>query len=324
MNYSIKYLAIFCTSLVIATGCGVADTNNDEDTQEKLSQVIFVSDIEGSDDLYLANVDGTEQIRVTNNDLQESYPSISTDGSKIAYSQQGQIWTVPINGNQSVKITGDDCNDEGRCIEPSWSPDGDKLTYSRNGDIYIINIDGTGATNITESDGSMEYAPKWSPDGSEIAFTQQAQGAVGPLDTEIFVINTETLEQTQLTDNEFEDEYAAWSPDGTELVLLGTDAEGRVRLYIYNTREASRTVFTDLEEGRLDSEVSPCWGTDNYIYFTTVNVGATDADGNAKAKATSHNASRSNRSNGIVSDIITNGDIRGVTCAKELDKASPI
>ncbi|MEP1151603.1 MAG: DPP IV N-terminal domain-containing protein [Balneola sp.] len=323
MNYSIKYLAIFCTSLVIATGCGVADTN-DEDAQERLNQVIFISDIEGSDDLYLANVDGTEQKRITNNDLQESFPSVSPDGSKVAYSQQGEIWIALINGSQPTKVTDDDCNDEGRCIEPSWSPNGDKLTYSRNGDIYITNIDGTETLNITESDEVSEYAPKWSPDGSEIAFTQQAQSAVGPLDTEIFVIDTETLEQTQLTDNEFEDEHAAWSPDGTELVLLGTDAEGRVRLYIYNTREASRTAFTDLEEGRLDSEASPCWGTDNYIYFTTVNVGTTDANGNAKAKATSHNASRSNRSNGIVSDIITNGDIRGVTCARELDKSSTL
>lgn len=55
----------------------------------------------------------------------------------------------------------------------------------------------------------MEYAPKWSPNGSKIAFTQRSQGVARLLEAEIITINTKTLEQTQLTDNELEDEYAA-------------------------------------------------------------------------------------------------------------------
>lgn len=38
MNYSIIYLAIFLTSFVIATGCNVADAN-DEDTPVELAKI---------------------------------------------------------------------------------------------------------------------------------------------------------------------------------------------------------------------------------------------------------------------------------------------
>lgn len=321
MNYSIKYLTLFLTSFVIVTGCNVADTNNEEEVIEAPAKIVFLSNMDGPTDIYISNTDGSGQKRLTTNDFMESTPSISPDGTIIAYSQQGAISTMNIDGSGSKVITSDDCNDEDECIEPSWSPDGNRITYSSAGDIFIMNANGSNPTNITNNRNATEYAPKWSPDGTRIAFTQKTQGAAGPLDAEIVIINVETKEQTQLTNNEVEDEYADWSPEGTELVLTGTDAEGTVRLYIYNPREATRTVFTDLEAGKIDSEARPCWGGDDYIYFTSIETSAEKVNG--KAKATSHNASRSNRSNGIMSDIVTEGDTKGVTCIKKLDKASP-
>ena len=320
MKNSIKYFATLFAALAIATGCNVADTNEDE-TTEVISKIVYLSNMDGPTDIYTSNADGSDQKRLTTNDFMESSPSISPDGSMIAYSQQGVIMTMNIDGSGLKVITSDDCNDEDECIEPSWSPDGDKIAYSSAGDIYVMNADGSESTNITDNRNAIEYAPKWSPDGSEIAFTQKIQSAAGTLDAEIVIINVETKEQIQVTNNEVDDEYADWSPDGTELVHVRTDDAGDVRLYISRVSEPNSAELPGLAAGKIDLEASPCWSGDGYIYFTSVE---TIEEGMNKAKATSHNASRSNRSSGITSDIVTDGDTKGLTCTKRLDKASPL
>lgn len=319
MKNSIKYFATILATLAIATGCNVADTNEDE-TTEVISKIVYLSDMDGPTDIYTSNADGSDQKRLTSNDFMESNPAISPAGTMIAYSQQGVILTMNIDGSGSKIITSDDCNDEDECIEPNWSPDGNKITYSSAGDIFVMNADGSGSTNITDNRNAIEYAPKWSPDGSEIAFTQKVQSAAGTLDAEIVIINVETKEQIQVTNNEVDDEYADWSPDGTELIHIRKDDSGDVRLYISRVSAPNSTELPGLPAGKIDLEARPCWGGDDYIYFTSIESPRDGAKG--KAKATSHNASRSNRSSGIISDIVTDGDTKGLTCIKELDKSS--
>ncbi len=314
MKYSIKYIATFLTVLLLASACEVANT--EEGIPELTSKVVFQSNHEGQVDLFSANPDGSGMEKITANDLIESSPSLSFDGTKVAYSIMGEIFVMNTDGTGKNKITGQDCNDENRCIEPVWSPSGDKITYVQSGDIFIMNADGSESSNVTNTRNVSEYGPAWSPDGSKIAFTHKSEG-----DSEIYLLDLATAEQTPLTNNEVEDEYADWSPDGTELILVGTDNSKRVRLYIYNFREASRRALNGVEPGKVDSEAKPCWGGDDFIYFTSVEE---REDGANPKMATSHNASRSNRSQGGISDIVTDGNVTGISCTKEIDKASPL
>jgi len=52
------------------------------------SKITFSSDIDGNDEIYVMNADGSNQTRITNNDAEDWYPSWSPDGSKIAFTSE--------------------------------------------------------------------------------------------------------------------------------------------------------------------------------------------------------------------------------------------
>lgn len=77
------------------------------------------------------------------------FPSLSPDGKTIAFSYQGDIWTVPSTGGQANRLTIHEAYES----MPEFSPDGEKILFvtERNGnqDIYTINKDGSDLKRIT-------------------------------------------------------------------------------------------------------------------------------------------------------------------------------
>ena len=66
------------------------------------------------------------------------YPSINNDGSKIAFSYQGDIWTVSSSGGKAERLP----NMKGLKLSSVWSPDGNKIAFNSerfgNSDIYVV------------------------------------------------------------------------------------------------------------------------------------------------------------------------------------------
>src|SRR5262245_16040108 len=67
------------------------------------------------------------------------HPRISPDGSTIAFSYQGAIWTTPRAGGTMTRLT----DGPGLDIEPAWSPDGKRIAFVRSpnmngGDLHLI------------------------------------------------------------------------------------------------------------------------------------------------------------------------------------------
>ena len=87
-------------------------------------------------EIYIMNVDGTNQVRLTNNESLEYKPFWSDDGTKIAFTSER---------------------------------DG-------NAEIYIMNSDGTKQTRLTNTFDIDEWATSWSSDGSKIAFESDRDG----------------------------------------------------------------------------------------------------------------------------------------------------
>ena len=51
------------------------------------------------------------------------YPALNADGSQLAFSYQGDIWTVPADGGVARRLTIHESYER----FPQWSPDGQQL-----------------------------------------------------------------------------------------------------------------------------------------------------------------------------------------------------
>ena len=133
----------------------------------------------------------------------------------------------------------------------------DKIVFMgehNNMDIWSVNADGTGPVNLTNTPGTGEGNPAVSPDGSKIAFSRW------PSNSDIWVMNIDGSGQTQLTDFSSDEDYAAWSPDGSKILFI-RDENSTVtypHLWVMN---ADGTGQVPLATGNT-YDVSPSWSPD--------------------------------------------------------------
>ena len=102
------------------------------------------------------------------------YPKISPDGSKIAFSYQGDIYYAPVDGGEAVRLTSTDAYES----QPIWSNDSRTIAFvsDRFGglDIFTVGIEGGKALRITTHSGA-ETPLAFSPDDRFIYFSAAIQ-----------------------------------------------------------------------------------------------------------------------------------------------------
>jgi TolB protein len=97
--------------------------------------------------------------------------------------------------------------------------------------ILTMNPDGRGHLYVTDG-----QEPAWSPDGSKIAFRSES--------SDIYVIDADRTDLTQLTNNPAGDGSPAWSPDGTKIAFTsGRDGNGEI--YVMNADGTNQTRLTN-------------------------------------------------------------------------------
>ncbi len=150
-------------------------------------------------------------------------PAWSPDGRRIAYDSNREvglaIWVMNANGRGQHAIG------QGHGEYPSWSPDGTQIAYAGGPyyDIRVMNADGSGDRRLTTSP-AYDMGPAWSPDGTWIAYHTQAdwfpnlgEAGMGP-EMEIHLVRPDGSDDHRITNDQVEDSFPAWSPDGRFLV----------------------------------------------------------------------------------------------------------
>ncbi len=145
-----------------------------------------------------------------------SDPCLSPDGATIAFSWQGDIWTVPATGGTAIRLTVNPADD----TMPRWSPDGRLLYFAstRDGslDVFSMTPQGTGIRRLTY-DSAAEYPISVSPDGKTLYGYTTAFGRI-----DLFQVPTTGGDIVRLTGSTFEMEfYPSPSPDG-KLIAYNT------------------------------------------------------------------------------------------------------
>jgi Tol biopolymer transport system component len=219
----------------------------------------FVSDRDGNPEIYTANVDGSEQQRLTFNNAVDSRPMWSPDRKWVAFVSE-ESGDREIN---RLQVGQDEASPQRLTHSPGadhmhwWSPDGSRIAFvsERLGrpDVYVIDADGskTGITRITSGDSVVLRLDGWSSDGRWLAFVPDTNGE----SPGIMARNPDGVNLMRLTS--FQDYGARWSPDNSKIVFT-SERDGNQEIYVMNSDGSSQTRLTHNDS----PDYTPSWSPD--------------------------------------------------------------
>jgi len=235
-----------------------------------LTSIAFVSDRDGSKELYLMDYDGHDQRRVTGHKSISMSPAWSGAGDTLAYVSffggGPALYLADIaSGRKSPLVTEGSLN-----ASPAFSPDGRQVAFARalgaNIEIFVCNRDGSGVRRLTNSPG-IDTNPAWSPGGQEIAFTSSRSGT-----PQIYVMDVEGSNVRRVT---FAGEYndgAAWSADGTRIAYSSRAERNRFDIAVLDLVTLGSQTLTS----GPGSNESPSFSPDGRrIAFASTRAGGT-------------------------------------------------
>jgi Tol biopolymer transport system component len=193
----------------------------------------------GDKDIFIMNIDGTEQTNLTNSSGSDDTPIFTPDGQKIVFISERdgnkEIYVMDTDGSNPTNLTNNSSYDvlyDNNNVNPVITPDGNSIVFisGRDGDgeVYIMGIDGSNPQNLTNN-SYYDFYQQVSPDGNYIVF--QSQSAV-------HVMGIDGSNITNVS-NGF-GYYPTFSMNSQQVVFTGTDHE----LYSVNIDGSNPKILT--------------------------------------------------------------------------------
>ena len=226
-------------------------------------QIAFASTRDGNREIYVMDADGNNQIRLTNHPEEDSSPSWSPDGARIAFvsNRNGgnyQIYVMDTNGKNMRRLT-----DGTYDWSPAWSLDGQWIAFHSKRDeerakIYLVAPDGSNLRRLAADIPSWDIEAAWSPDSQRIAFVSSREN----WGNELYVMNADGTNQKRLTHNMVTERQPAWSPDGSKIVFsLSLDEDTTIAVMNADGTN-QRNLTEEVLNGVWETNSSPAWSPD--------------------------------------------------------------
>jgi Tol biopolymer transport system component len=216
----------------------------------------------------IMNADGTDRVEVTPIVYYSTpFPwhakwslDWSADGTRIVFSEDGDIQIVNVNGGGRVNVTNSPDFED---LEPAWSPDGSRIMFVSSRVFYLtlhtIKPDGTDLRAWpTSYPYDWDMTPSWSPTGERVAFVRHSDDIYLP---RIFIAKPDGTEQKLFdycppqgicSDHR---NKPVWSPDGAKIVFhMWEYFSNHARIFVKNTSGGAITQLTS-----VGNNFNPSW-----------------------------------------------------------------
>jgi TolB protein len=234
------------------------------------SRIFFVSNRSGNKEIWSMDYDGANQKQLTFYKSISTFPAVSADGTKIAF-------TSYLRGNPSILIhsveTGRNLRFYNQAASMNaasdFTPDSQQVLFSstagglRYAQLFVASTDGTNFRRLSNSQ-AIEVEPKANPKtGRELVFVSGRSGM-----PQIYKMNMDGADVVRLTTGEGEAVNPAWHPDGQHIAFAWTRGfePGNYNIFVMDV--ATRQ-FVQLTHGTGRNE-NPTWAPDGrHIVFSS-------------------------------------------------------
>ncbi len=207
-------------------------------------KLLFVSDRDGNREIYITDLewlDGYSQWRatnltnLTNSNENDWTPIFSPIDEKIVFStyfpneDNYDIMIMNLDGTNKINLTNSSAYEK----FPQFSPDGSFIIYQgwKGGkmEIFFTGLLDKNIENISRSISSndiLSHGNAFSPDGQSIVFTSDRDN-----NRNIYLMNINSTNLTQLTTHISDDYEPVFSPDGQSVVFT-SERDGNKEVYL--------------------------------------------------------------------------------------------
>lgn len=222
-----------------------------------MGQIAFASDYNGTNQIWIMNLDGSGLTQVTQMAEGACQPDFSPDGMRIIFispcssnrdSYPGAgMFIINVDGSNLTPLP----NVPGGDYDPDWSPDGNFIVFTslrvtNSPRIYLLDLRDLQVVRLSNQ-FAYDYQPAWSPDGSMIAYVSRQQGP-----TDIWLMGPDGSNQRRFTlSGTLINTSPSWSRDGQVIVYTQVTEPGGVPHLAAATIEEGRIVQYQFELGSI-------------------------------------------------------------------------
>ena len=209
-----------------------------------------------------------------NNVTLARYPSLNPNGDKIAFSYQGDIWTVNIDGTNPKRLTVHRAYD----FVPHWNSDGSFIAFSSNrfgnSDVYVIPANGGESKRLTYHSAN-DIVTDWNPKIGILFSTVRNYRQI-EWDSEIHAVKKSGGTPKRILDAL--GSMATVSPDGRFIAFVRGSCRitreqyrgpANKDVWLFDMENSSYIRVTNIES----QEIYPRWGDKRTLFYLSASSG---------------------------------------------------